>query len=299
MTIRRPGPALGPRPSWRCRSGWSAPADRDASEARNRCLDRARGDVVAMTDDDTAPARLAASGSRPRFAADPRLGGLGGPDWMAAGHTEPVPRSAGGGGADPVVGPPGGQSSSRGPERSRGRMAQGRQHELPARRRSQRPLRPRASGPGGPVRRRPRGLHSRFAGQAGNVRYDPGGRGRPLPGQSPRPASITGRWRSTASPGRRQPQRNRGPARLPAAAPPTGLSRLGRRRSAPACSRAALTLVLLLTRRGPAPLRRGVVVLRGRCAGWRTWQAAAGPAEPAAAPVAVDAAAAPSWWRHR
>lgn len=53
----------------------------DASEARNRCLDIAAGDVLALTDDDTEPwpdwlARVA-----DRFETDASLGALGGPDW--------------------------------------------------------------------------------------------------------------------------------------------------------------------------------------------------------------------------
>ncbi|WP_176058031.1 glycosyltransferase [Paraburkholderia sp. BCC1876] len=50
--------------------------------ALNRGLDAARGDVLAITDDDAAPhadwvARIAAA-----FEHDPRLGGLGGRDWV-------------------------------------------------------------------------------------------------------------------------------------------------------------------------------------------------------------------------
>lgn len=53
--------------------------------ALNRGLDAAKGDVVAITDDDAAPrgdwvARIAAA-----FEADPKLGALGGRDWVHEG----------------------------------------------------------------------------------------------------------------------------------------------------------------------------------------------------------------------
>jgi cellulose synthase/poly-beta-1,6-N-acetylglucosamine synthase-like glycosyltransferase len=54
----------------------------DASEARNRCLELATGDILVMTDDDTAPHREFLARIRARFVADPALGGLGGPDWI-------------------------------------------------------------------------------------------------------------------------------------------------------------------------------------------------------------------------
>lgn len=54
----------------------------DASEARNRCIDIATGDVLVMTDDDAAPRRDFLTRIRTHFVADPALGGLGGPDWI-------------------------------------------------------------------------------------------------------------------------------------------------------------------------------------------------------------------------
>ncbi|HWA14885.1 MAG TPA: glycosyltransferase family 2 protein, partial [Gemmatimonadales bacterium] len=54
----------------------------NASEARNRCLDLATGDVIVMTDDDTAPHHDFLARIRTRFVAEPALGGLGGPDWI-------------------------------------------------------------------------------------------------------------------------------------------------------------------------------------------------------------------------
>jgi glycosyltransferase involved in cell wall biosynthesis len=54
----------------------------DASEARNRCLALATGDIFVMTDDDTAPRREFLARIRARFVCDPSLGGLGGPDWI-------------------------------------------------------------------------------------------------------------------------------------------------------------------------------------------------------------------------
>lgn len=53
-----------------------------ASEARNRCLDVATGDILVMTDDDTVPHADWLMTIHDRFEADPRLGGLGGPDWI-------------------------------------------------------------------------------------------------------------------------------------------------------------------------------------------------------------------------
>jgi glycosyltransferase involved in cell wall biosynthesis len=54
----------------------------DASEARNRCVEIATGDVLVMTDDDTAARHDFLARIRTRFVADPSLGGLGGPDWI-------------------------------------------------------------------------------------------------------------------------------------------------------------------------------------------------------------------------
>jgi glycosyltransferase involved in cell wall biosynthesis/GT2 family glycosyltransferase len=54
----------------------------NASEARNRCLEQAIGDVLVMTDDDTVPKPDWLATIHDRFTADPGLGGLGGPDWI-------------------------------------------------------------------------------------------------------------------------------------------------------------------------------------------------------------------------
>jgi cellulose synthase/poly-beta-1,6-N-acetylglucosamine synthase-like glycosyltransferase len=54
----------------------------DASEARNRCIDLATGDVLVLTDDDTSARRDFLSRIRTHFVEDPALGGLGGPDWI-------------------------------------------------------------------------------------------------------------------------------------------------------------------------------------------------------------------------
>lgn len=54
----------------------------DASEARNRCIDIAIGDVLVLTDDDTVARRDFLARIRAHFVADPALGGLGGPDWI-------------------------------------------------------------------------------------------------------------------------------------------------------------------------------------------------------------------------
>ncbi len=64
-----------------------------ASEARNRCIDRATGDILAMTDDDTAPRPQWLAQIERRFALDPGLGALGGPDWIG-GHEVPVEHRA-------------------------------------------------------------------------------------------------------------------------------------------------------------------------------------------------------------
>lgn len=53
-----------------------------ASEARNRCLECAVGDVLVMTDDDTVPRPEWLQVIQARFRSDPALGGLGGPDWI-------------------------------------------------------------------------------------------------------------------------------------------------------------------------------------------------------------------------
>ena len=59
----------------------------DASEARNRCLDRSIGEVIAMTDDDTVPRPEWLVRINDRFESDPSLGGLGGPDWIGGKET--------------------------------------------------------------------------------------------------------------------------------------------------------------------------------------------------------------------
>ena len=64
-----------------------------ASEARNRCLDRAVGDLLVMTDDDTIPRPEWLGRIHDRFAADPALGGLGGPDWIGGRETAPETRA--------------------------------------------------------------------------------------------------------------------------------------------------------------------------------------------------------------
>ncbi len=64
-----------------------------ASEARNRCLDRAVGDLLVMTDDDTVPRPEWLGRIHERFAADPALGGLGGPDWIGGREAEPEARA--------------------------------------------------------------------------------------------------------------------------------------------------------------------------------------------------------------
>lgn len=59
------------------------PADLgSASEARNRCLDLATGEILVMTDDDTVAWADWLAAIHERFAADSTLGGLGGPDWI-------------------------------------------------------------------------------------------------------------------------------------------------------------------------------------------------------------------------
>lgn len=54
----------------------------DASEARNRCMELATGDVIVLIDDDTAPHRDFLARIRTHFVEDQSLGGLGGPDWI-------------------------------------------------------------------------------------------------------------------------------------------------------------------------------------------------------------------------
>ncbi len=53
----------------------------NASAARNRCLERATGVIIAMIDDDTVPRPGWLMAIRDRFVADASLGGIGGPDW--------------------------------------------------------------------------------------------------------------------------------------------------------------------------------------------------------------------------
>lgn len=64
-----------------------------ASEARNRCLDRAAGDLLVMTDDDTVPRPEWLERIHQRFTSDPALGGLGGPDWIYGRETAPEARA--------------------------------------------------------------------------------------------------------------------------------------------------------------------------------------------------------------
>lgn len=64
-----------------------------ASEARNRCIDRATGDILAMTDDDTAPRPQWLAQIERRFAQDPGLGALGGPDWIGGQELPPEHRA--------------------------------------------------------------------------------------------------------------------------------------------------------------------------------------------------------------
>jgi cellulose synthase/poly-beta-1,6-N-acetylglucosamine synthase-like glycosyltransferase len=54
----------------------------DASEARNRCLALAIGEVIVLIDDDTVPRRDFLARIRTHFVEDQALGGLGGPDWI-------------------------------------------------------------------------------------------------------------------------------------------------------------------------------------------------------------------------
>src|ERR1700754_469447 len=50
--------------------------------ALNRGLDAAMGDVIAITDDDAAPHADWLARIEAHFAADPKLGALGGRDWV-------------------------------------------------------------------------------------------------------------------------------------------------------------------------------------------------------------------------
>ncbi|MBN3791239.1 glycosyltransferase family 2 protein [Burkholderia sp. Ac-20353] len=50
--------------------------------ALNKGLDSARGDIVAITDDDAAPHRDWLARIESAFAADPRVGAVGGRDWV-------------------------------------------------------------------------------------------------------------------------------------------------------------------------------------------------------------------------
>ena len=59
-----------------------APTGPGLIAALNTGFNRAEGDIVAITDDDTLPSRLAAERIEERFEEDPRLGGLGGRDRM-------------------------------------------------------------------------------------------------------------------------------------------------------------------------------------------------------------------------
>ncbi len=54
----------------------------NASVARNRCVDRARGDILVLIDDDTVPHPDFLERIQAHFEADPALGGIGGPDWI-------------------------------------------------------------------------------------------------------------------------------------------------------------------------------------------------------------------------
>lgn len=65
-----------------------------ASEARNRCINQSSGDVLVMTDDDTMPRPDWVARIRDRFAADPALGGLGGPDWIGGCEVPPEERAS-------------------------------------------------------------------------------------------------------------------------------------------------------------------------------------------------------------
>jgi cellulose synthase/poly-beta-1,6-N-acetylglucosamine synthase-like glycosyltransferase len=64
-----------------------------ASEARNRCLDQASGDLIALTDDDTIPRPDWLERIHQWFSTDARVGGIGGPDWINGRETPPESRS--------------------------------------------------------------------------------------------------------------------------------------------------------------------------------------------------------------
>jgi glycosyltransferase involved in cell wall biosynthesis len=108
--------------------------------ALNRGLDAANGDVVAITDDDAAPRadwveRIAAA-----FGSDSRLGALGGRDWVhEKGRILDGERPLVG--KVTAIGQDHRQSPSGRGRRPRGRFAQGREHELPARGNQPYPLR--------------------------------------------------------------------------------------------------------------------------------------------------------------
>jgi GT2 family glycosyltransferase len=64
-----------------------------ASEARNRCIDQSTGEILALTDDDTAPRPQWLAQIERRFARDPDLGALGGPDWIGGREVPPEGRA--------------------------------------------------------------------------------------------------------------------------------------------------------------------------------------------------------------
>lgn len=86
--------ALATWPVERLRLRLVSAGDLGASEARNRCLDRSSGDLIAMTDDDTIPRPEWLARIHARFSADAELGGLGGPDWIAGHETPETGRAA-------------------------------------------------------------------------------------------------------------------------------------------------------------------------------------------------------------
>ena len=106
--------------------------------ALNRGLDAASGDAVAFTDDDTVARRDWLERIERHFAADPRLGGVGGRDWLHPPSGEPDQETVGKvrwygrtvGNHHLGVGAP----------RGCGRP-EGREHELPARRARRSPRR--------------------------------------------------------------------------------------------------------------------------------------------------------------
>lgn len=86
--------ALAAWPVERLRLRLVSAGELGASEARNRCLDRSIGDLIAMTDDDTMPRPEWLARIHARFSADAGLGGLGGPDWIGGFETPEEGRSA-------------------------------------------------------------------------------------------------------------------------------------------------------------------------------------------------------------